>query len=67
MDEFNNDPNVLIFILSTRAGGLGINLVSADTVRHPYIPPREVAPRGRAAQRRALWLAPVSEWLMADG
>jgi hypothetical protein len=32
MDEFNNDPEVLVFILSTRAGGLGINLVSADTV-----------------------------------
>eukprot|EP01047_Picozoa_sp_COSAG01_P027973 COSAG01_NODE_1865_length_9036_cov_6.511022_2_plen_205_part_00 len=32
MDEFNNDPDVLVFILSTRAGGLGINLVSADTV-----------------------------------
>merc|ERR1719253_481740 len=32
MDEFNDDPNVLLFLLSTRAGGLGLNLVSADTV-----------------------------------
>jgi len=32
MDAFNSDPEVAVFLLSTRAGGLGINLVSADTV-----------------------------------
>jgi ATP-dependent DNA helicase len=32
MDEFNHDPDCFIFLLSTRAGGLGINLTSADTV-----------------------------------
>jgi len=32
MDEFNTDPDIFCFLLSTRAGGLGINLVSADTV-----------------------------------
>lgn len=32
MDEFNNDPECFVFLLSTRAGGLGINLVSADSV-----------------------------------
>lgn len=36
MDEFNggkDDPDACkLFLLSTRAGGLGINLVSADTV-----------------------------------
>merc|ERR1719409_30964 len=32
MDTFNNDPDVSVFLLSTRAGGLGINLVAADTV-----------------------------------
>lgn len=32
MDDFNGDPDCFIFLLSTRAGGLGINLTSADTV-----------------------------------
>ncbi|XP_061490667.1 lymphoid-specific helicase isoform X2 [Rhineura floridana] len=32
MNKFNTDPEVFIFLLSTRAGGLGINLTAADTV-----------------------------------
>ena len=32
IDAFNKDPTVDIFLLSTRAGGLGINLTAADTV-----------------------------------
>eukprot|EP00977_Amphora_coffeiformis_P002122 scaffold407_cov168-Amphora_coffeaeformis.AAC.18 len=32
MDRFNNDPKIFCFILSTRSGGLGINLTGADTV-----------------------------------
>merc|ERR1712142_850174 len=31
IDKFNTDPNQTIFLLSTRAGGLGINLTAADT------------------------------------
>lgn len=31
-DRFNNDSRILCFILSTRSGGLGINLTGADTV-----------------------------------
>lgn len=32
VEEFQNNPNIFVFILSTRAGGLGINLIAADTV-----------------------------------
>jgi len=32
IDKFNDSPDIFIFLLSTRAGGLGINLSSADTV-----------------------------------
>jgi hypothetical protein len=32
IDKYNTDPNIFIFLLSTRAGGLGINLSTADTV-----------------------------------
>ena len=32
MDRFNNDTKIFSFILSTRSGGMGINLTGADTV-----------------------------------
>ena len=32
IDKFNKDEDIFIFILSTRAGGLGINLTAANTV-----------------------------------
>ncbi|XP_024941771.1 SWI/SNF-related matrix-associated actin-dependent regulator of chromatin subfamily A containing DEAD/H box 1 homolog isoform X2 [Cephus cinctus] len=32
IDEYTSDNSIFIFLLSTRAGGLGINLTSADTV-----------------------------------
>ncbi|CAL8344834.1 unnamed protein product [Lota lota] len=32
IDDFNNDPDIFVFLLSTRAGGLGINLTSANAV-----------------------------------
>ncbi|KAG2732166.1 hypothetical protein G9P44_004583 [Scheffersomyces stipitis] len=31
-EKFNRDPKISVFILSTRSGGLGINLTGADTV-----------------------------------
>ena len=32
VDEYQKNPNIFAFLLSTRAGGLGINLIAADTV-----------------------------------
>jgi len=32
IDQFNNDNDIFVFLLSTKAGGLGINLTTADTV-----------------------------------
>ncbi|XP_071574035.1 SWI/SNF-related matrix-associated actin-dependent regulator of chromatin subfamily A containing DEAD/H box 1 homolog [Temnothorax nylanderi] len=32
INEYTHDPSIFIFLLSTRAGGLGINLTAADTV-----------------------------------
>ena len=31
IDDFYNDPETKVFLLSTRAGGLGLNLIAADT------------------------------------
>jgi len=32
--EFNEDPSVMVFLVSLKAGGTGLNLVGADTVIH---------------------------------
>jgi len=32
INDFNTDLTKSVFLLSTRAGGMGINLTSADTV-----------------------------------
>ncbi|KAJ8680257.1 hypothetical protein QAD02_016044 [Eretmocerus hayati] len=32
MERFNNDKRIFVFILSTRSGGIGVNLTGADTV-----------------------------------
>ena len=31
IDRYNRDPKSFVFLLSTRAGGVGINLTAADT------------------------------------
>lgn len=37
--DFQNREDIFVFLLSTRAGGLGINLTAADTVRSRNICP----------------------------
>lgn len=32
MERFNQDKRIFAFILSTRSGGIGVNLTGADTV-----------------------------------
>ena len=32
VNQFNANPRIFLFISSTRAGGVGINLTGADTV-----------------------------------
>jgi len=32
MDRFNADSKIFVMILSTRSGGVGVNLTGADTV-----------------------------------
>jgi SNF2 family DNA or RNA helicase len=32
IDRFNKNPNVLVFVISTKAGGIGINLTSATNI-----------------------------------
>ena len=32
IDQFNSDASIFIFLLSTKAGGLGINLTAANVV-----------------------------------
>lgn len=32
MTRFNSNPRIFLFISSTRAGGVGLNLTGADTV-----------------------------------
>jgi DNA excision repair protein ERCC-6 len=32
IDSFNTDPSIFVFLLTTRVGGLGVNLTGADRV-----------------------------------
>ncbi|KAE8152174.1 SNF2 family N-terminal domain-containing protein [Aspergillus avenaceus] len=32
VDEFNNDPDIHVFLLTTKVGGLGVNLTGADRI-----------------------------------
>jgi len=39
IDTFNEDPEIFVFLLSTRAGGLGINLTAGTLSRIDRIKP----------------------------
>ena len=32
VDQFQNDPNIFCFLVSTKAGGMGLNLTAANRV-----------------------------------
>lgn len=52
IDEFNKpDSDVFVYLLTTRAGGVGINLYTADTVIifDPDFNPHQVGPSGSRA------------------
>lgn len=34
LEKFNNDKNISVFLISLKAGGVGLNLTSADVVIH---------------------------------
>jgi SNF2 family DNA or RNA helicase len=34
VDRFQNDPTIPVFLISLKAGGVGLNLTAADTVIH---------------------------------
>ena len=38
VDQFNNDPYMFVFLISTKAGGVGLNIVSANKVYSPSSP-----------------------------
>jgi DNA excision repair protein ERCC-6-like 2 len=38
VDQFNNDPQMFVFLISTKAGGVGLNIVSANKVYTPLQP-----------------------------
>src|SRR5579859_2732623 len=40
VDQFNNDAQMFVFLISTKAGGVGLNIVSANKVYSPPNPTR---------------------------
>jgi hypothetical protein len=37
VDEFQNDPDVYVFLISTLTGGVGLNLTAANKVSPSFI------------------------------
>jgi SNF2 family DNA or RNA helicase len=49
-DQFNEDPEIPVFLISLKAGGTGLNLTGADTVLH-YDPWWNPAAEAQATDR----------------
>ncbi|KAJ3603798.1 hypothetical protein NHX12_028539 [Muraenolepis orangiensis] len=68
IDQYNNDPDIFVFLLSTRAGGLGINLTSANAVIlhdidcNPYNDKQAEDRCHRLGQTRTAPNGPNSRW-----
>jgi len=68
IDAFNADPGIGVFLVSTKAGGLGLNLTAADTVIihdsdwNPHSDAQAVDRAHRLGQRR-----PVSVYRLVAG
>ena len=50
VDEFNSNPNKILFLISLKAGGTGLNLVGADVVIH-YDPWWNLSAENQATDR----------------
>ncbi len=50
VEQFNNDDNVSVFLISLKAGGLGLNLTGADTIIH-YDPWWNISAENQASDR----------------
>ena len=50
VDEFNNNPEIKVFLISLKAGGTGLNLTSADVVIH-YDPWWNISSENQATDR----------------
>ena len=50
VDEFNENPNIKVFLISLKAGGTGLNLVGADMVIH-YDPWWNISAENQATDR----------------
>lgn len=50
VDEFNNNPDIKVFLISLKAGGTGLNLTGADMVIH-YDPWWNLAAENQATDR----------------
>ena len=55
MAEFQSDAEIFVFLLSTRAGGLGINLTAADILQQVGMTPERVL---GLLQQGAEWAIP---------